>query len=154
MRLAKNDPYVTGAVIHGARPGLAQCSYNFIDSLQHDYRCSTDAPRRKIGLTSPKTFGSVFLSKISISAPKIELDFDDGMMSCDTSQRRIHDITHEAKKYNHQNARRTNTTERKTEAKDKHEKQEHDKGQTMKDTEQKPQKDDSKIAGQRIQLRI
>jgi hypothetical protein len=76
-RLKLNDPYVAGAVIHGAMPSLAQCSYNFIDSLQHDYRCSTDAPRRKIGFTSPEPFGSVFLLKISISALNIELDSDE-----------------------------------------------------------------------------
>jgi hypothetical protein len=100
-------------MIHGTRPGLAQCSYNFIDSLRHDDRCSTDAPRRKIGLTSHEPLGSVFLLKISISALKIELASDDGMRSCDISQRMIHETTHGEKKRNHQNPRKTNRTERK-----------------------------------------
>jgi hypothetical protein len=113
MRFTKNDPQVAGAVIHGARPGLAQCSYNFIDSFQHDYRCSTDAPRRKIGLISPEPFGSIFLLKISISALKNESDSDDGVGSCGTIQRTIHEITHGEKKRNRQNPRKTKTTERK-----------------------------------------
>jgi hypothetical protein len=113
MRFAKNDPYVASSVIHGARPGLVQCSYNFIDSFRHDYRCSTDEPRRKIGLTSPEPFGSIFLLEISISALKIEWDSADGMRSCDTSQRTIHETAHGEKKHSHQNPRKTNITERK-----------------------------------------
>jgi hypothetical protein len=113
MRSAKNDPYLASAVIHGARPGQAQCSYPFTDSLRHDYRCPIDAPRRKIGLTSPEPFKYFFLLKISVSALKIEFNSDDGMRSCDTSQKTIHETTHGKKKHNHQNPRKTNTTERK-----------------------------------------
>jgi hypothetical protein len=68
---------------------------------------------RKIGFTSPEPFGSVFILKISISALKIELDSDEGMRNCDTSQRAIHETTHGEKKHNHQNQRKTNTTEKK-----------------------------------------
>jgi hypothetical protein len=67
----------------------------------------------KIGLTSPEPFRSVFLLKISISALKIESDSDDGMRSCDTSQKTIHETTHGEKKYNQHNPRKTSTTERK-----------------------------------------
>jgi hypothetical protein len=80
--------------------------------------------------------------KISISALKIELDSDDGMRSCDTSQRTIHETTHGRKNTitktrAKQAQQRGNGSQRQT-----RETQEQGKGQTMKETEQKPQKDD------------
>jgi hypothetical protein len=149
--LAKNDPCVAGAVIHG--PGQAWRNVPIISLTVFDM--IIDVPSMHRGGKS----GSLHLSrldpfscfKISISALKIELDSHDGMRSFNTSQSTIHETTHGGKKYNHQNPRKIKTTERESGSqRQTRETQEQDKGQTMTEIEWKPQMDDSNIAGQRI----